>query len=212
MPAAGTQLQCATVPVGGSATYQIWFRLPVPNPNHILTVKVTIMWVGVIGWARLIGLWLVKMSHVNLFLISGLTMHNSVGLGLEHQVLVLVSVLKKKSCSFQDFCCNSWRQWARHTMAFSEYMSQSCNKLMREANSYTYMERLDKLNLWTVERRNRSDLIKVFKMAKNLSPIPLTKFFELNTDNRTRGHSFTLVKHRCNCEVCRLSLLHRKSC
>ena len=58
-------------------------------------------------------------------------------------------------------------------------MSQSCNKLMREANSYTYMELLDKLNQWTLEeRRNRSDLVKVFKMAKNLAPIPLTKFFE----------------------------------
>ena len=57
---------------------------------------------------------------------------------------------------------------------------------MREANSYTYMERLDKLNLWTLEeRRNRSDLIEVFKIAKNLSPIPLTKYFKLNTDNRT---------------------------
>jgi len=42
-------------------------------------------------------------------------------------------------------------------------------------------------------------------MAKNLSPIPLTKFFELNTDNRTCGHSFKLVKHRCNCEVLRHS-------
>ena len=31
-----------------------------------------------------------------------------------------------------------------------EYMSQSCNKLMREANSYTYMKRLDKLNPWTL--------------------------------------------------------------
>jgi len=81
-------------------------------------------------------------------------------------------------------------------------MSQSCNRLMREASSYTYMERLDKLNLWTLEeRRNRSDLIEVFKMAKNLSPIPLTKFFELSTDNKTRGHSFKLVKHCCNCEV-----------
>ena len=64
------------------------------------------------------------------------------------------------------------------------------------------MERLDKLNLWTLEeRRNRSDLIKVFEMANNFSPIPLTKFFELNTNNRTRGHTFKLVKHRCNCEV-----------
>jgi len=51
------------------------------------------------------------------------------------------------------------------------------------------------------KKRNRSDLIEVFKMAKNLSPIPLNKFFELNTDNRTRGHSFKLVEHRCNCEV-----------
>ena len=85
---------------------------------------------------------------------------------------------------------------------------------MREANvSYTYTERPDKLNMWTLEeRRNRSDLIEVFKMAKNLSPIPLTKFFELNTDTRTRGHSFKLVKHRSNCEVRRHFDLLRKSC
>ena len=38
-------------------------------------------------------------------------------------------------------------------------------------------------------------------MAKNLSPIPLIKFFELNTDNKARGHSFKLVKHCCNYEV-----------
>ena len=60
----------------------------------------------------------------------------------------------------------------------------------------------DKLNVWTLEeRRIHSDLIEVFKMAKNLSPITLNKFFKFNTDNRTRGHSFKLVKHRCNYEV-----------
>jgi len=37
---------------------------------------------------------------MTLFSISGLPMHHGVGLGLEHQVLVLVSVLKKKSYSF----------------------------------------------------------------------------------------------------------------
>jgi len=44
--------------------------------------------VGVIGWAELIGLRLVKTSHMTLFLISGLTMHHGIGLGLEHQVLL----------------------------------------------------------------------------------------------------------------------------
>jgi len=27
---------------------------------------------------------------------------------------------RKSLADFQDFCCNSWRQWARHTMAFCE--------------------------------------------------------------------------------------------
>jgi len=51
----------------------------------------------------------------------------SLGLGFEHLVLVLISVLKKKSCSFRDFCCNSLRQWARHTMAFCETTKAFCH-------------------------------------------------------------------------------------
>ena len=51
------------------------------------------------------------------------------------------------------------------------------------------------------ERRNRADLIEVFKMANNLSPIPLSTYFELHTDGRTRGHSLKLKKHRCKSEV-----------
>jgi len=39
-------------------------------------------------------------------------------------------------------------------------------------------------------------------MAKNISSIPLSSFFELNTDSRTRGHSLKLViKHRCHLEM-----------
>jgi len=48
---------------------------------------------------------------------------------LDHEVLVLVLNIwswswfrswRKSLAVFQDFCCNSWRQWARHTMAFCE--------------------------------------------------------------------------------------------
>ena len=38
-------------------------------------------------------------------------------------------------------------------------------------------------------------------MAKNLSPIPLSNYFELHTDGRTRGHSLTLIKYRSKSEV-----------
>ena len=42
---------------------------------------------------------------------------------LDHEVLVLNIwswSWRKSLAVFQDFCCNSWRQWARQTMAFCE--------------------------------------------------------------------------------------------
>jgi len=42
---------------------------------------------------------------------------------LDHEVLVLNVwswSWRKSLAVFQDFRCNSWRQWARHTMAFCE--------------------------------------------------------------------------------------------
>jgi len=42
---------------------------------------------------------------------------------LDHEVLVLVLNIwswRKSLAVFQDFYCHSWRQWARHAMAFCE--------------------------------------------------------------------------------------------
>ena len=65
--------------------------------------------------------------------------------------------------------------------------------------SLQYEARLQKLGLWTLEeRRNRADLIEVFKMAHGFSAVPLTGMFQIDTTGRTRGHSLKLVKCRCN--------------
>jgi len=59
----------------------------------------------------------------------------------------------------------------------------------------SYEERLRKLDLWTVEeRRNRADLLQVFKMYKGLSTIPFSNFFTLSTVGNTRGHTAKIVK------------------
>ena len=92
-----------------------------------------------------------------------------------------------------EYCVSAWSP--HYIKDILERIQHRFTRLIPEMQKLTYIERLDKLNLWALEeRRNRSDLIEVFKMAKNLSPIPLTKFFELNTDSRTRGHSFI---HSC---------------
>ena len=51
--------------------------------------------------------------------------------------------------------------------------------------------------IWSLEeRRNRADLVEVYKMINGQSAIPATNFFEFNTDRRTRGHQFKLKKRQ----------------
>ena len=58
------------------------------------------------------------------------------------------------------------------------------------------------MGLWPLEeRRNRADLMEVFKMARGFSAIPLTDMFQIDTAGRTRGRSLKLVKCRCNKDI-----------
>jgi len=59
----------------------------------------------------------------------------------------------------------------------------------------SYEDRL----LWSPEeRRNRQDLIEVFKMAKGMTRIRLQELFMLEENTKgTRGHSLKLAKMRC---------------
>jgi len=73
-----------------------------------------------------------------------------------------------------------------------------------------YHERLEQLGLWSLElRRNRADIIEVFKMAKCWSAIPLESMFELSTTKHLRGHTLKLVKHRST--LSETQLFHRKT-
>jgi len=74
-----------------------------------------------------------------------------------------------------------------------------------------YHERLEQLGLWSLEeRRNRADIIEVFKMAKGWSAIPLESMFDLSTTKHLRGHTLKLVKHRSTLEV-RRNFFHQKT-
>ena len=63
----------------------------------------------------------------------------------------------------------------------------------------SYEERLRYLKLRTLEeRRNRQDLIEVFKISQVKSIIGLQDLFTLDNNNKgTRGHTLKLSKMRC---------------
>jgi len=52
-----------------------------------------------------------------------------------------------------------------------------------------YNERLLRLGLWSLEeRRNRTDLLEVFKMVRDFSAVSWTQFFTRSHTNITRCH------------------------
>jgi len=63
----------------------------------------------------------------------------------------------------------------------------------------SFDERLQKLSLWSLEeRRNRQDLIELFKICKGFSRIRPEELFHFDDRSKdTRGHSLKLVKVRC---------------
>ena len=66
----------------------------------------------------------------------------------------------------------------------------------------SYDNRLQHLGIWSLEeRRNRADLLEVFKLYKGLSTIPFDRFFTLSSVNNTRGHSAKIVKHHCHLDI-----------
>ena len=77
----------------------------------------------------------------------------------------------------------------------------------------SYEERLQKLNLWSVEeRRNRQVLIEVFKICKGLSRIRSEEQFHFGDRGKgTRGQSLKLVKVRCTRDS-RSDIFYRQHC
>jgi len=78
-------------------------------------------------------------------------------------------------------------------------------KLIVNFKGKSYEERISCLGLWTLEeRRNRQDLIEVFKIIKGISRVSAQKLFTIDDNKKgTRGHNLKLIKARCTGDVAR---------
>ena len=83
-----------------------------------------------------------------------------------------------------------------------ERIQHRFTRMIPELKDLSYEERLTRLGLWSLEeRRNRADIIEVFRMYKGLSAIRFDTMFELSCDDRTRGNSLKLKKNRCKLDL-----------
>ena len=93
-------------------------------------------------------------------------------------------------------------------------MQHRFTRMITSLKSLQYEARLQKLGLWILEeRRNRADLIEVFKMAHGFSAIPLTDMFQIDTIKRTRGihwswfNVFSALIEWCPSGICWIMIL-----
>jgi len=90
-----------------------------------------------------------------------------------------------------------------------ERVQHRFTRLFPELRVMTYEARLKALKLWSLEeRRNRADLIEVYKLMHGFTDIPVSTYFHIATDSCARGHTKKLVKSHCHTDA-RLCFLLR---
>ena len=97
-----------------------------------------------------------------------------------------------------EYCSPVWAPVYKTDIIKLEAVQRRFTKKLKGLSSLTYAERLTKLNADTLEfRRLKQDLTTMYKVFNGLLDLSIVNFFELNNHNRTRGHSFKLIKPIC---------------
>ena len=110
---------------------------------------------------------------------------------------IMVRLYKTLVRPHVEYCTAAWSPYYQKDKDLIEKIQHRFTKMIPNISHLSYEERIEILHLWTLEeRRNRADLIQVFKMYSGASAPGFGDFFEVDSRGRTRGHSLKLVKHR----------------
>ena len=96
-----------------------------------------------------------------------------------------------------DYGNSVWYPVKKKNMQAIENVQRRATRIVPELMNLSYEERLQELNLPTLQyRRRRRDLIQMFKIIHGIDESDSSKFVSFN-ENVTRGHSLKLNKPRC---------------
>ena len=96
-----------------------------------------------------------------------------------------------------EYCSPVWSPVYKKDIIKLETVQRRFTKKLRGFTNLTYAERLNKLDVDTLElRRLKQDLLTMYKVFNNLLILNVSEFFEFNRVY-TRGHNLKLIKPIC---------------
>jgi len=97
-----------------------------------------------------------------------------------------------------EYAIQAWSPYLRKAIDRLERVQRQATKLVKGFKKLSYEERLERLNLTTLEKRRvRGDLIETYKLLTRKENIDFNSFFQLDDSHyNTRGHLYKLKKQR----------------
>jgi ribonuclease P/MRP protein subunit RPP40 len=115
---------------------------------------------------------------------------------------IMVRLYKALVRPHLEYCVQVWSPYLRKDINMLERVQRRATKMIEGYWDMEYSERLKKLGLISLEKRRvRGDLIQVFKMIKGFDKLDFGSFFTTSSLERTRGHSFKLLKNRSRVDL-----------
>jgi len=115
---------------------------------------------------------------------------------------ILLPLYKTLVRPLVEYCVPAWSPHYSKDKILLEKIQHRFTRMVPGLKNLDYATRLDKLRLWSLEeRRNRADLIELFKMFKGLTKVRVEELFERSLNSKTRGHSLKLKKQHCRTDL-----------
>lgn len=110
-----------------------------------------------------------------------------------------------------EYCVQAWSPHLVKDIKCLERVQRSATKLVPSLMKHSYEERLQTLGLTTLQRRReRGDMIEVYKLLTGREKIEKKQFFHLADSNyRLRGHSLKLRQERSRLDIRKYSFSQR---
>jgi hypothetical protein len=115
---------------------------------------------------------------------------------------VLLSLYKSLVRPLLEYATPAWSPHYTKDKLLLERAQHRFTRMVTGLKQLEYAERLRALDIWSLEeRRNRADLIEVFRIIKGFSTVSCENLFDIISDTRTRGHSLKLKKRSCKTDL-----------